>query len=82
MGVMAPSPQPADDDGWAPVDGRTDIEDRREIIDIEMAEHITHPTRGRLLRRLKHPRSAAELAERLAVPVTRLYPPSQVARDC
>ena len=37
-----------------------------------MAE-VTHPVRGAILRRLKQPRSVAQLAELLDVPITRLY---------
>lgn len=37
-----------------------------------MAE-VTHEVRGLLLRRMKEPSTVAELAERLDVPVTRLY---------
>jgi DNA-binding transcriptional ArsR family regulator len=59
--------------GWEPVDGLKAIEEMFDIIDVEMAQQITHPTRGRILRRLKQPHSAAELADRLDVPVTRLY---------
>jgi len=60
-------------DDWEPVTGRVEIADRIEIADIELAERVTHPTRGRILRRLKRPHSAAELADWLDVPVTRLY---------
>ena len=37
-----------------------------------MAE-VTHPIRGRILRRLKEPHTVAEVAESLDAPVTRLY---------
>jgi DNA-binding transcriptional ArsR family regulator len=60
-------------DEWAQVEGGGATEETFEIVDIELAEHVTHPTRGRLLRRLRDPHSAAELAESLDVPVTRLY---------
>lgn len=58
---------------WVPVEGGGSTEDAFEIVDIELAEHATHPIRGRLLRRMRDPHSAAELAESFDVPVTRLY---------
>ncbi|PIE34449.1 MAG: hypothetical protein CSA55_00850 [Ilumatobacter coccineus] len=60
-------------DHWHPVedwDGQADIV---ELRDLKALSEVTHPIRGRLMRRLRVPRSAAALAEVLDVPVTRLY---------
>ncbi len=60
-------------DHWHPVedwDGQADIV---ELHDLKALSEVTHPIRGRLMRRLRVPRSAAALAEVLDVPVTRLY---------
>lgn len=70
---MTPPAQRTTEDTWERVPDSPAIAERFEIVDIAVAEHITHPTRGRLLRRLKTPLSAAELAAQLSVPVTRLY---------
>jgi DNA-binding transcriptional ArsR family regulator len=44
-----------------------------QLDDLDLLNEITHPTRSAIVRRLKEPRSVAELAEALDVPVTRLY---------
>jgi DNA-binding transcriptional ArsR family regulator len=62
-----------DNDGWTATGTPRSTGDIVDIVDIAVAEHVAHPTRGRLLRRLKQPQSVAELAEWLDVPVTRLY---------
>lgn len=62
-----------DDGGWTATGAPLSTSDTVDIVDIAVAEHVAHPTRGRLLRRLKQPQSVAELAEWLDVPVTRLY---------
>ena len=60
-------------EGWIALDPTFTAVDIVDIVDIAVAEHVAHPTRGRLLRRLKQPQSVAELADWLGVPVTRLY---------
>lgn len=40
---------------------------------LDVMRDVTHPMRGSLLRRLRHPSTVAELAGQLGVPVTRLY---------
>lgn len=59
--------------GWIPVEGVGEPAERLELADIELLTETTHPIRGRLLRRMKQPRTVAELATLLDVPVTRLY---------
>jgi DNA-binding transcriptional ArsR family regulator len=70
---MPPPSDRFEDDGWTATGAPLSTSDTVDIVDIAVAEHIAHPTRGRLLRRLKQPQSVAELAEWLDVPVTRLY---------
>jgi DNA-binding transcriptional ArsR family regulator len=75
--VDAPTDSPADDgpadDGWVPVAGVDGPDERLDLDDLGLLADVTHPVRGKLLRRLKHPRTVAELAALLDVPVTRLY---------
>jgi predicted ArsR family transcriptional regulator len=49
------------------------IADELTLDDLSLITEITQPQRSALLHRLKRPRSAAELAAELDVPVTRLY---------
>lgn len=70
---MPASAIPEDGDGWVAHPNATPLADRLEFEDLEFLGHFTHPLRGALLRRLKAPASAAELADQLAMPVTRLY---------
>jgi DNA-binding transcriptional ArsR family regulator len=60
------------DAGWSSI---TDDEPAElfEIDDLGLMDEVTHPMRGKVMRRLKQPHSVAELAELLDVPVTRLY---------
>lgn len=69
-----PPVEPTDrDDGWNPVPGVGDVMDRLELDDLELLGEITHPLRSAIVRRLKEPRTVAELAALLEMPVTRLY---------
>lgn len=61
------------DDGWVPVEGLEPPEERRDLDDLDLMNEVTHPIRGMVLRRLKEPRTVAEVAELLDVPITRLY---------
>lgn len=67
------SPMDSDPDGWEPVDGIGPPIERRELDDLDLMAEVTHPVRGGILRRLKQPRTVADLAELLDVPITRLY---------
>ena len=58
---------------WLPVAGADQLADELVLTDLDLIAELTHPTRSTLLHRLRHPRSAAELADDLQVPVTRLY---------
>jgi DNA-binding transcriptional ArsR family regulator len=62
-----------DADGWEPVDGVEPLAEQLEIDDLSLIDELTHPIRSRILRRLKEPRTVAEVASLLDVPVTRLY---------
>jgi DNA-binding transcriptional ArsR family regulator len=60
------------DASWTP----TVDDDPAEVLEMEdlaLIDEVTHPMRGRILRRLKEPHTVAEVAELLDVPVTRLY---------
>lgn len=57
---------------WIPT-GAGEPADELAVDDLGLIDEVTHPVRGKLFRRLKTPRSAAELAQLLDVPVTRLY---------
>lgn len=57
---------------WIP-NGAGEPADELAVDDLGLIDEVTHPVRGKLFRRLKTPRSAAELAQLLGVPVTRLY---------
>lgn len=63
----------ADDAGWLPLDGIGPAPDIVELDDLDLLAEITHPTRSGILRRLQEPRTVAEVAADLGVPVTRLY---------
>jgi DNA-binding transcriptional ArsR family regulator len=61
------------DDGWIPVDGVGPQQEQRDLDDLDLVAEMTHPVRGVILRRLKQPRTVAEVADLLDVPITRLY---------
>jgi len=77
MAVVSPSPAstgsdaPADD-GWVST-GAPPLAERHELDDLDHLSELTHPARSQIIRRLRNPRSAAELATEMDVPVTRLY---------
>jgi DNA-binding transcriptional ArsR family regulator len=58
---------------WYPLPDVVGPVDELVIDDLDLIAELAHPTRSALLHRLRTPHSAAELAERLDVPVTRLY---------
>lgn len=61
------------DDDWVPLPEAPEMLDEVLLDDIELIGELTHPLRSRILHRLRQPRSVAELATDLDVPVTRLY---------
>lgn len=61
------------DAGWEPVEDAAEVDDVRLMTNLDLVADITHPIRGPLMQRLRTPRSVAELAEAMDVPVTRLY---------
>ena len=65
----------ADDEnaGWDPVDGIEPPLDDVDLDDLDLLAQITHPTRSVIMRKMKDPRTVAEVAADLGVPVTRLY---------
>jgi DNA-binding transcriptional ArsR family regulator len=63
----------ADTDGWLDLTGGAPLPELAELESTDRLEELTHRVRGPLLRRLRTPHSAAELAAELDVPVTRLY---------
>lgn len=60
-------------DGWIPHPDAAPIADRLDLGDVDLLAEATHEVRGAILRRLREPRTVAELADVLDVPVTRLY---------
>jgi len=58
---------------WVPVDGVGAPAERLELTDLAMLGETTHPVRSVILRRLNEPRTVADVACLLDVPVTRLY---------
>ena len=61
------------DAGWVPVEGIGEPAETLEMTDFDSMHEVTHPIRGPLIRRFKHPRTVAEVAAIMDVPVTRLY---------
>ena len=58
---------------WTDVDGVKPMADEWILDRLELMAEVTHEVRGRLLRSMGEPMTVAELAERMDVPVTRLY---------
>jgi predicted ArsR family transcriptional regulator len=63
----------ADPDGWLDLTGGAPLPELAELDSTDKLEELMHRVRGPLLRHLRTPHSAAELAVELDVPVTRLY---------
>ena len=70
---MSPNITAGDADGWVPSPEATPISDRFDLDDVDLLQELTHEVRGAIMRRLKDPRTVAEIASSLNVPVTRLY---------
>lgn len=69
---MPDSDEAANETAWVP-SGHDEQAEQLELTDLDLLDELTHPTRGEMVRRLKEPRSVAELADLMDVPVTRLY---------
>ena len=63
----------ATNDDWTPFDGAVPQQERIELDDFDVLAEITHPLRGAVLRRLRKPKTVAELSSLMSAPVTRLY---------
>lgn len=61
------------DGGWIPEPGIEEMPEKIALAELDLLGELTHPTRSQVLRSLKQPRTVAELAEVLDMPVTRLY---------
>jgi len=59
--------------GWEPVGGIEPTLEILELDDLDLLAEVTHPTRSLIMRRMQEPRTVAEVAADLGVPVTRLY---------
>ena len=71
--MLASVPGELDENGWQPIEDLPEVADTLYMHDFELLPDIIHPLRGTLLRRLKEPKSVAELAAAVDMPVTRLY---------
>lgn len=60
-------------DNWTPLPDVAPVMDELLLTDLGQIAEATHPVRSDIVFRLYQPRSAAELAEQMGVPVTRLY---------
>jgi AcrR family transcriptional regulator len=69
----APAGTSADSAAWEPVAGIGAPADEFELDDLDLLGELTHPTRSAVLRRMKDPRTVADVAAEMGVPVTRLY---------
>lgn len=71
--ATTPDDPGAAEGGWTPVDGAGEPDDVRPLPDLDLLADLTHPVRGAIGRRLREPKTVAELADALDVPITRLY---------
>jgi len=58
---------------WDPEPGVDEPVDDHPLDDLDLLSELTHPTRARVLRSMKQPRTVADVATLLDMPVTRLY---------
>lgn len=61
------------EDGWTAEPGVGEPADSIAFGDFGFLDDVTHPVRGLLIRRLAKPRTVAQIATAMDVPVTRLY---------
>jgi len=61
------------DDGWTPIEGVGEPDEQHVMSDLDLVPDLTHPIRGAIVRRLRQPKSVAQLADELDSPITRLY---------
>lgn len=60
-------------DHWEWVPGTEELDDKRLLDDLGLIAELNHPMRSSILRALRTPRTVGEVAERLDMPITRLY---------
>lgn len=61
----------SDEPAWEPEpDG---LDDELVLDDLDLLGELVHPTRSRIIRAMRQPRSVADVATQLEMPVTRLY---------
>lgn len=60
-------------DDWQPTPEAAEPAAELVLEQLDLLDELTHPVRGAVVRRLRDPRTVAELAELLDAPVTRLY---------
>lgn len=70
---MSENDDPGTDDGWDKVPGVDEPVELIEFDTLDFVNELTHPVRAQIMRQLKRPKTAADIAETLDVPVTRLY---------
>ena len=73
MNIDSTLVEPEPTDTWQTLPGCEAPADELALDDLDLLAEATHPVRGAILRRLRSPRSVAELADLLDVPITRLY---------
>lgn len=61
------------DEGWEPFPGAGEPVEKLDFDTLDFLDELAHPTRQRIMRRLRSPATIAEVAAHLEVPVTRLY---------
>jgi DNA-binding transcriptional ArsR family regulator len=59
--------------GWTPLTPGWEPAEELALARVELLDELVHPVRGAIVRWLREPRTVADLAELLDVPVTRLY---------
>lgn len=60
-------------ENWERVPGAEEPDEQKRIEDLDMVTELSHPMRSSILRALRAPKTVAEVANLLDMPVTRLY---------